>query len=117
MLSCHQGKLSPSEVRWKNQSACCVVMASGGYPQAYNVGMEIFGINLLSNEQGIFVFHAGTSRDDRDRFQTSGGRVLGITGVAKTIEEAAAKAYEGVGDMRFQSAYFRKDIEAKLSAV
>lgn len=113
MLACQQGRLNPSEVRWKKQSACCVVMASGGYPHAYNIGTEIFGLNLLSKEPDIFVFHAGTCLHEQGRFETSGGRVLGITGVSHTLQEAVAKAYEGVEKVRFHSAHFRKDIARK----
>lgn len=99
-------KLAETEVRFADKSACCVVMASGGYPQSYGKGYEI---RLGETDADTQVFSAGT-RLEGDRLVTSGGRVLGVTSVAETLEEAITKAYDNVAKIDFENAYYRKDI-------
>ena len=86
-------------------------MASGGYPGSYKKGLPIEGLNRDGqlSEGGITVFHAGTKKEG-DSFLTNGGRVLGVTATAATLEEALDAAYGAVGDIRFENAHYRKDI-------
>ncbi|MFR4978836.1 MAG: phosphoribosylamine--glycine ligase, partial [Butyricicoccus sp.] len=83
------GKLDQMEIRWKDDAACCVVLASGGYPKAYEKGKVITGLDTVTD---AFVFHAGTKKQG-DTIVTSGGRVLGVTATAPTLDEAIQKAY------------------------
>lgn len=102
-------KLDEIEIHWADNAACCVCMASGGYPKAYEKGKEITG---LADVKDSFVFHAGTAVRD-GAFVTSGGRVLGVTAVAPTLEEAIRKAYADVEKIHFEAAHYRRDIGVK----
>lgn len=104
------GTLDKIHIRWKNKSACCVVMASGGYPQKYNTGYPIGGLDSVPHD--ITVFHAGTKLED-GRYLTSGGRVLGVTALGDDLDAAISRAYEGVDCISFESAHYRKDIGRK----
>ena len=101
-------KLSPT---WEDDAAVCVVMASGGYPGSYEKGFTITGIDDVKDKD-ITVFHAGTSMKD-SKLVNTGGRVLGVTGRGATIKKAIDKAYEGVEKIKWQDAYYRKDIGKK----
>lgn len=103
------GKLDEMDIRWKDDAACCVVMASGGYPKAYAKGKEITGLETVTDS---FVFHAGTKKQG-DAIVTSGGRVLGVTATAPTLDEAIKKAYADVHKIHFDDAHFRTDIGIK----
>lgn len=103
-------RLSDIELKWKPGYACCVVMASGGYPEKYETGFEITGLHSVPED--IAVFHAGTKRED-GKFLTAGGRVLGVTALSSTLKEAAAHAYDGVSHIHFKNAHYRKDIGQK----
>jgi len=94
-------------LEWYDEAAVCVVLASEGYPEAYETGMEISGLSQVSDE--IMVFHAGT-RKEGDRLLTAGGRVLNVTAMGKTVDEARAKAYAGVELIQFKGKTFRRDI-------
>ncbi|MHC5081979.1 MAG: phosphoribosylamine--glycine ligase, partial [Planctomycetota bacterium] len=87
----------------------CVVMASGGYPGSYAKGKRITGIKEAEGIEGVQVFHAGTTAHGSEIF-TSGGRVLGVTGCAETLEAARAKAYQGAEKIQFEGVHYRKDI-------
>ncbi len=100
------GVLHQERIRWKNQAACCVVMASGGYPGHYETGYPISGLDQV---QHSVVFHAGTRLKD-GVIETSGGRVLGVTAVADNLDQAIDLAYADVARIHFQDAYYRKDI-------
>ena len=102
-------KLDEIDIRWADNAACCVCMASGGYPKAYEKGKEITG---LSDVTDSFVFHAGTKVQD-GKMLTAGGRVLGVTATAKTLDEAIRKAYADVRKIRFDGAHYRTDIGVK----
>ncbi|BFL40914.1 phosphoribosylamine--glycine ligase [Agathobaculum sp. NSJ-28] len=102
-------KLDEIEIHWADNAACCVCMASGGYPKAYEKGKEITG---LADVKDSFVFHAGTAVRG-GTFVTSGGRVLGVTAVAPTLEEAIRKAYADVEKIHFEAAHYRRDIGVK----
>lgn len=99
-------RLSDLQIRWKNAAACCVVMASGGYPGAYATGFPIHG---LEDVQSSVVFHAGTKTEGLETV-TAGGRVLGVTAVANTLEEAISIAYQDVSRISFEKAHYRTDI-------
>lgn len=103
MLKIYEGKLDEAEVKFADKSAACVVMASSGYPQSYEKGFEI----TMPADKNIYV--AGAALKD-GKLVNSGGRVLGVTETAATLEEAIAKAYETVKTVNFANAYYRKDI-------
>lgn len=103
----HQ-KLSTVQLRWKKQSALCVVLASGGYPGSYEKGKIIQGLRQKP-ERSLFVYHAGTQGQGPE-IVTSGGRVLGVTGVGNSLESAKDQAYRGVSTISFDSMVYRKDI-------
>lgn len=105
-------KLSDISVEWEDNAAVCVVLASGGYPKAYQKGYEISGIGAAEALGDITVFHAGTSCADGKYF-TNGGRVLGVTAIGKDLDAAIAKAYQGVEKISFQNMHYRKDIGVK----
>ena len=102
-------KLDEIEIKWAAGAACCVCMASGGYPKAYEKGKEISGLDDVTDS---FVFHAGTAVKD-GKFVTSGGRVLGVTATAPTLDEAIRKAYADVEKIHFDKAHYRTDIGVK----
>ena len=102
-------RLDEVEIKWDNKAAVCVVMASGGYPGKYVSGYEITGLVGTAQNSDAIVFHAGTKYEG-GRFYTSGGRVLGVTAVGPTLEDAAKKAYETVGRISFKDMHYRKDI-------
>ncbi|MGB6369420.1 MAG: phosphoribosylamine--glycine ligase [Atribacterota bacterium] len=107
-----EGSLHKINIEWKNNSAVCVVMASGGYPEEYQKGKIINGLEKLEEMRDVVAFHAGTKFQD-EMVITSGGRVLGITVWDETISKAKKKAYEGVEKINFEDMYYRKDIAAK----
>jgi phosphoribosylamine--glycine ligase len=106
------GKLSSVKVEWDPRPAVCVVMASGGYPGNYEKGKEISGLEEAAKVPGAFVFHAGTAFKE-GKVATAGGRVLGVTALGEGIREAIQKAYEAVGKISWEGAYYRKDIGGK----
>lgn len=103
MLKIYDGKLSDAEVKFKDQCAACVVMASNGYPKKYETGFEI----TMPKDKNIYV--AGAKLNG-GKLETSGGRVLGVTETAPTLGEAIDKAYAVVDMIDFANAYYRKDI-------
>ncbi len=102
-------KLDEIEIEWSTDASACVVMASGGYPEAYKKGIEITGLNDKGNVDGATVYHAGTTYTD-GKFYTNGGRVLGVTASAPTLDEALEKAYAAVKKIHFDGAHYRTDI-------
>ncbi len=104
----NNGTLSDLDIEWSDKACTCVIMASGGYPKSYPKGIEITG---LSNGQldGVTVYHAGTAIKD-GKLVTSGGRVLGVTALGDTLEDALKKSYEAVEKIHFDGAHYRKDI-------
>ncbi len=101
-------RLDQLTVEWHDDHAVCVVMTSGGYPGTYQSGFPIRGLHSSQHEATV-VFHAGTAKKNGD-VVTAGGRVLGITGLGKTLEEAQARAYQTVNTISFEACHFRKDI-------
>lgn len=102
-------KLSEIEIEWSDDSCACVVMASGGYPESYKKGIRIEGLGQDGQVQGATVYHAGTTYRD-GAFYTSGGRVLGVTAAAPTLEQALGQAYAAVDGISFDGAFCRRDI-------
>ena len=103
------GRLSDLEIEWDDGAAACVVMASGGYPVSYKKGIEMFGLDENGQVDGAVVYHAGTKYEN-GRFYTNGGRVLGVTAKAPTLDEALEKAYAAVKKISFEGAHYRTDI-------
>ena len=109
MLACATGTLDKAEVAWYNKAAVCVVMASGGYPESYEKGKEITGLEAAAEDKNVVVFHAGTKEAD-GKILTSGGRVLGVTAVDSSIKAARDRAYVAVEKIAFEKNFYRKDI-------
>jgi len=104
-------RLDEIEIEWEDNAAVCVVLASGGYPQAYKKGYPIEGIKQAES-LGAMVFHAGTVYED-GAFKTNGGRVLGVTATGKTLDDAIKEAYRYVDMITFQDVHYRTDIGIK----
>ncbi len=102
-------RLSEVEVKFKDKHAAVIVMASGGYPVKYQKGYEISGLDKVEN---AFVYHAGT-KSDEGKLKTNGGRVLGVTALGDTLEDALSVAYENVERISFEGAHYRTDIGKK----
>ena len=100
--------LSDLDIEWDERACTCVIMASGGYPKSYPKGIEIKGLTD-GQLDGVTVYHAGTKLDG-DKLVTSGGRVLGVTALGDTLENALKKSYAGVKSILFDGAHFRNDI-------
>ncbi len=105
-------RLDEVNIGWKEGGCVCVVAASGGYPEKYESGKEISGVADAEALDGVKVFHAGTKRDG-DRLLTAGGRVLGVTAVAPSLDEAIKRAYDGIKRIRFDKMHYRRDIGIK----
>ena len=104
-----QERLSELSIQWKKEASACVVIASGGYPGSYPKGLEISGLDENGQAQGVTVYHAGTKLEN-GKFLTNGGRVLGVTALGETLEEALNKAYAAVEGITFDGAFYRRDI-------
>ena len=100
-------RLGELDIEWDGGHACCVVMASGGYPEKYRKGFEIVGLDQVPED--ITVFHAGTARS-ASIFVTNGGRILGVTALGNSLAKASARAYEGVRTIDFYLAHYRSDV-------
>jgi len=112
LLAVCDGTLDQVKLEWDTRPAVCVVMASGGYPDDYQKGKKITGLEDAGKLEDVVVFHAGT-KEQNGEIITSGGRVLGVTTLGKTIAEAKAKAYQAVDKINFDGAYCRRDIADK----
>ena len=110
LIACVQQKLEQQPpIKWKTGSAVCVVAASGGYPDAYERGKAIAGIAPATTEAEAIIFHAGTKLNG-EQIVTDGGRVLGITAVGASFDNAIALAYKAVKLIQFEGMYYRRDI-------
>ncbi|MCL2436600.1 MAG: phosphoribosylamine--glycine ligase [Clostridiales bacterium] len=107
-LAVTENNLSSMDIKWSDKKAVCVVLASGGYPGNYEKGDVIEGLERV--DEDVLVFHAGTATDCGMAVVTSGGRVLGVTALADTHEEARKKVYENVPKISFDGMQYRKDI-------
>ena len=111
MYACTKGTLSADMVHWKDAAACCVIMASAGYPASSHKGDVIDGLDGIDSSDTM-VFHSGTAKQD-GAYVTNGGRVLGVTAVAPDLKSAIEKAYDKVDQIHFDGQQVRRDIGAK----
>lgn len=102
-------RLADVKVEFSDGAAACVILASGGYPQKYQTGFEIQGLDAMGQAPGVTVYHAGTRLED-GKFFTSGGRVLGVTAVGSDLSEALARSYAAAEKIVFEGVHYRKDI-------
>lgn len=102
-------RLADVKVEFSDGAAACVILASGGYPQRYQTGFEIHGLDAMGQAPGVTVYHAGTRLED-GKFLTSGGRVLGVTAVGSDLSEALARSYAAAEKIVFEGVHYRKDI-------
>jgi len=109
--ACIDGTLSTQTLQWKQEPTVCVVMAAKGYPNSYDKGKEITGLNSGENQQAV-VFHAGTKLD-KGKVLTNGGRVLGVTAMGSDINQAIKNAYSAVDKIKWDGIHYRKDIGNK----
>jgi phosphoribosylamine--glycine ligase len=112
LLATAEGDISAICLEWHEKAAVCVVMAAGGYPGDYPKGDVISGLERAGAMEDLVVFHAGTA-EKNGRFATSGGRVLGVTALGTTVQEAIERAYRGVNEISWQGVHYRTDIGRK----
>ena len=110
MEACVDGKLDTIDLQFEDNAAVCVVLASDGYPVAYEKGFEITGLEKFEGKEDYFCFHAGTKFNEAGKIVTNGGRVLGITATGADLKEARKKAYEATEWVNFANKYMRHDI-------
>lgn len=104
----YEERLADLDIEFSEESAACVIMASGGYPQKYPTGLTIHGLDEDGQADDAIIYHAGTKFDGE--FKTAGGRVLGITALGKDLQQALDRSYQVVNSISFEGAHFRKDI-------
>ncbi len=110
--SCIDGTLAACTMKIDPRPTACVVMSSGGYPGNYKTGKTIKGLSQAAEIPSVEIFHAGTAAKHK-RIVTSGGRVLGVTAIGKSLDEALGRAYRAVGEISWSGSYYRNDIGAK----
>jgi len=107
--ACTNGRLAETDLRWTPGASACVVASSSGYPGSYKTGLPITGLAEAARVPGVQVFHSGSSLANGQTV-TAGGRVLGVTAAAPSLEEALARAYEAMALIHFDGIYYRRDI-------
>lgn len=107
-----EGRVSDGDFRWTDDASVCVVLASGGYPGAYEQGKRISGLEEAAKVPGVEIFHAGTTRQGDD-YYTAGGRVLGVTSRGKDLDDARSRAYMAAAKIHFDGMHMRNDIGAR----
>jgi phosphoribosylamine--glycine ligase len=107
--ACIDGTLEQTEMRWMPGASACVVASSEGYPGSYKTGLPMSGLDEAARIPGVEVFHSGSAVAD-SKLVTAGGRVLGVTAAASSLEEALGRAYQALGEIHFDGMYFRRDI-------
>ncbi len=108
-LAIYEERLAELDIEWKNGAAACVVMASGGYPQKYQTGLPITGLDQSGQTSAATIYHAGTKKEN-DAYLTAGGRVLGVTATGENLEAALSTAYDAVKQISFDGCHYRTDI-------
>ena len=108
--ACIDGTLDQVDLHFEDNAAVCVVLASDGYPEHYEKGFPIHGLEHFKDADGYYVFHAGSKFDAEGQIVTNGGRVLGVTATGKTLKEARANAYTATEFITFDNKYMRHDI-------
>ncbi len=116
LLACAEGELYRVQPRWRQGFCVCVVLASRGYPGAYEKGLAIAGLEKASEQRDVVLFHAGTGERD-GHIVTAGGRVLGVTARGATLQEARERAYQAVALVRFEGVHYRRDIGTREERV
>lgn len=111
-MACIGGGLEKLNIQWRKEYACCIVLTSKGYPGKYRRGDVITGTEKAEKDPGIIIFHFGTKRID-DKLVTDGGRILGVTSVGSTMNEALTKGYKAVSKIHFKGMHYRRDIGKK----
>jgi phosphoribosylamine--glycine ligase len=107
--ACVDGRLADTPLCWSPGAAACVVASSGGYPGSYKNGLPITGLAAAAQVPGVRVFHAGTAQVG-GQIVTAGGRVLGVTAAAESLDQALARAYQAMAEIAFEGMYYRRDI-------
>lgn len=115
--ACIDGTLDQIDLQFEDNASVCVVLASDGYPLAYEKGFEITGMENFKDKDGYYLFHAGSKFDENGKIVTNGGRVLGVTATGKTLKEARANAYEATEWVNFDNKYMRHDIGKAIDEV
>ncbi len=115
--ACINGTLKDVDLKFADNAAVCVVLASDGYPLSYEKGFEITGLENFKGKDDYFCFHAGTKLNEAGKIVTNGGRVLGVTATGATLKEARAKAYEATKWVSFANKYMRTDIGKAIDEV
>ena len=113
MRAVHDEKLSEVTIEWEDKACACVILASGGYPQKYHTGYEIDGLDDYGQVEGVTIYHAGTAWKD-GKYYTNGGRVLGVSAVGDTLEQALQLSYDKIKEIRFTDMHYRTDIGRKV---
>jgi phosphoribosylamine--glycine ligase len=103
------GKIEQCTIQWDTRPAVTVVLASGGYPDKYETGKSISGLEQAAKLEDVQIFHAGTKRNGSE-VETAGGRVLAVTALGSTVEAARLRAYEAVSQIHFENCHYRRDI-------
>lgn len=112
MEAVSEERLGELDIKWSDKSCACVVMASGGYPEKYETGKPISGLDEKGQTDGAYIYHAGTKLAD-GQYLTAGGRVLGVTATGSGLKDALDKAYKAVEGISFEKAHYRRDIGKK----
>ncbi|HUD15202.1 MAG TPA: phosphoribosylamine--glycine ligase [Terracidiphilus sp.] len=107
--ACIDGRLDQIEIRWSRGASACVIASSAGYPGSYKTGFPITGLAAAARVHGVQVFHSGTAQLG-NQLVTGGGRVLGVTAAAASLEEALDRAYQAMAEIEFEGMYYRRDI-------
>ena len=115
--ACIDGTLDQVELEFEDNAAVCVVLASDGYPEHYEKGYPISGLERFKDADGYFVFHAGTKLNDQGQIVTNGGRGLGVTATGGDLKEARANAYKATEWVEFGNKYMRNDIGHAIDEV
>ncbi len=108
--ACIDGKLDAVDLQFEDNAAVCVILASDGYPEKYEKGFVIGGLNAFDGKEDYFCFHSGSKLDDEGKIVTNGGRVLGVTALGRDLKEARANAYKATDWVNFENKYMRGDI-------
>ncbi len=114
--ACIDGTLDEINLEFEDNAAVCVVLASAGYPEHYEKGYVIDGLERFQNQEGFYVFHAGTKRE-ADKIVTAGGRVLGVTATGSNLQEARFNAYSATSWITFENKYMRNDIGKAIDEI
>jgi phosphoribosylamine--glycine ligase len=111
------GRLNQTEVEWSDEASACVVLAARGYPARPETGARIEGLQRAAGREGVQIFHAGTGRDVTGAWLVAGGRVLGVTSAAATLDAALGRCYAAISDIHWDGMHYRRDIGKKGAGI